>query len=126
MGNEPTYKIAVFENDGIIEVTITGEVADHDVDKMENDVQAVLKPMNPKKLLADVRSLKIQRSIVDTYNRVRNYPPLMRIKTAVLDIPDHADFQKFHETTANNAGIPMKFFMDIDEARAWLKSRSKI
>jgi len=121
--NTPTYDISVSENDGIIEVVITGEVADHYVDKMEQEVQDILKPMNPKKLLADIRSLKIKHSITDTYIRVRKYPPLLHIKTAVLDIPEHADFQSFHETTARNAGIPMKSFIDIHKAREWLKNK---
>lgn len=123
MKNKPTYNISASENDGFIEVIITGEVADNYIDQMEQEVQDILKPMNPKKLLADVRSLKIKRSITDTYIRVRKYPPLLHIKTAVLDIPEHSDFQSFHETTARNAGIPMKSFTDINKAREWLKNK---
>lgn len=123
MDNKPTYNISASENDCIVEVVITGEVADHYIDTLEHEVQAILKPMNPKKLLANVSSLKIKRSVTDIYIRVRKYPPLLRIKTAVVDIPEHSDFQSFHETTARNAGITMKCFTDIDEARKWLKNK---
>jgi len=123
MDNKLTYNISASENDNIVEIIITGEVADHCIDKLVHEVQAILEPMNPKKLLEDVRSLKIKRSITDIYSLVRNYPPLLRIKTAVVDIPEHSGFESFHETTARNAGILMKYFTDINKAREWLKGK---
>jgi hypothetical protein len=41
----------------------------------------------------------------------------------VVDIPENSDYQSFHENTAVNAGMKLKFFTDIDAARAWLKSK---
>jgi len=122
MGDGKKYNVSISENEGIVELVITGEVPDDLVGDMEREVQDMLQAIKPKKVLADVRSLKIHLSVTHTYIRVRNVPPPLRVKTAVLDIPEHAEFQQYHENTANNAGIPMKAFTDIEKARAWLKS----
>jgi len=47
------------------------------------------------------------------------------VNTAVVDIPEHADYESFHEITATNVGLSLKCFTDIDEARVWLKSKEK-
>jgi hypothetical protein len=42
---------------------------------------------------------------------------------ALVDIPENAAIESFHETTAINGGLSLKWFTDIDAARAWLKSK---
>jgi hypothetical protein len=54
-------------------------------------------------------SLKIKRSITDTYIRVRKYPPLLHIKM-LFWMSRACDFQSFHETTARNADTDEKFY----------------
>jgi hypothetical protein len=123
MKKKPTYNLSTSLNDDIVEIVITGELEKKDLQKFVNEISAILKSMNANKFLADIRELKGRYSYVEAYSYVRNYPPHFRIKTAVVDIPENADFEDFHETTANNAGLPLKWFTDIDKARAWLKGK---
>lgn len=116
-----SYGISTSENDGIIEIVFTGEIKNDSFKEAVDEIHTVIKPMNAKKLLQDFRYFKMPRKYMEAYERVRKYPPALRVKTAVVDLPDHADFQQFHETTARNVGIDMKWFSDIDEARKWLK-----
>ena len=122
MGNKPTYNISKFMNGEIIEIVLTGEATDDCVENLKNEVNAIVNLMNPKSLLADFRTLKIPRVLSESFSSIINYPPLFHVKTAVVDLPENAEFQNFYETVANNAGVKMKWFTDIDIARDWLKS----
>jgi hypothetical protein len=74
-------------------------------------------------VLADVRAIK-GRFFTEAFFCVRNYPPdIYRIKVAIVDIPQNADFQSFHEITAKKSGVSFKYFTNIDAARDWLKSK---
>jgi hypothetical protein len=116
-----SYSISTSENNGIVEIVFTGEIKKGSIKEVVDELHTIIKPMNAKKLLQDFSSLKMPREYVEVYERVRKYPPHLCVKTAVVDLPQYADFESFHETTARNAGIDMKWFSDIDEARKWLK-----
>ena len=45
--------------------------------------------------------------------------------TALVDLKENEDWESFNETTAANVGVSIKWFTDIDAARAWLKSRQR-
>jgi hypothetical protein len=47
------------------------------------------------------------------------------MKVALVDTPEYAQTAKFHETTAFNAGLLCKWFINIDEARGWLKDNGR-
>lgn len=121
MGHQPEYQLSASENRGIVEIVLTGEVNAKTVGSLEGEVIALIKVMNARALLVDVRALKGRQGLVDTYFRVRRYPAdRPRVEIAVVDIKEHAYFQSFHETTARNAGQSLRCFTDIDIARAWL------
>jgi polyhydroxyalkanoate synthesis regulator phasin len=119
----PTYNISTSENEGIVEIVFTGEVTKDFIEKLGIELYAILKPMNPEKLLADVRSLKMPREYIEAYSRFTDYLPPLRVNIAIVDIPENADFESFLEAIANNAGLSLKCFTDISKARSWLKSK---
>lgn len=123
MKQKAGYQISATVSEGILELVITGEVTEDMVQKLTDEVFAIIREKNTATLLVDVRSLKGRFGLGETYFRVRNYPPdRPRTITAVVDIQEHAAYESFHEIAATNAGLNMKWFTDINDARAWLKS----
>ena len=121
---ETEYQLSSSVNDGIIEVIETGEITESSFKKLIDKVTALIKAHGVKKLLVDIRALKGRFGITETYERVRNYPPeFYGIHISIVDISDHVDFQRFHETTSLNPGLKFKWANDIDAARTWLKSK---
>jgi hypothetical protein len=125
MGNKQTYNISTSENRGVLEIVITGIVTRNCYENVENEFDAIIKSTKAKKLLLDIRDVKGRVGYIEAYSRVRKYSPYIHIKTAIIDIQENAEFQKFQERTAVNAGLSLKWFTDADAARIWLKSRSK-
>lgn len=124
MEKTATYQLSTSLKEGIIEVVITGELTSHYTKKLQNEVLAVAKSKNTRTLLVDIRTLKGRFGYVETYNRIRMPNPDERpSRTAAVDVEENTNIRSFHETTAINAGWSMKWFTDIDAARAWLKSR---
>ena len=126
MEKKEKYQIASSVNEGILEIILTGEEAEHTCEKIKKDIDNIIITNNVKNILIDCRALKGRIGITKTYERVRSYPPeIYKHNFALVDLPENAEYQKFHETTAQNAGQRLKFFTDIDDARAWLKSKPK-
>jgi hypothetical protein len=118
------YNISISENEGIVEIVLAGELERDSIDKLTNEVLAIVKPMNAKKLLVDIRTLKGHFGYIEAYLNVRNFSSSFRgINITLVDIPENAIWESFHERTAINAGVSFKWFTDIDAARAWLKSQ---
>jgi len=44
-----------------------------------------------------------------------------KLKTAIVDIPKHAQIGNFHGMTALNANLKLKWFTDIEAAKSRLK-----
>jgi hypothetical protein len=125
MDKKRAYQLSASVNEGITEVVISGEVTKDTADEVQQEVLAIARSTKARALIVDVRALKGRLGSGDTYFRVRSYvandePSL---PTAVVDLPENAKFESFHETTAANAGVTLKAFTDLDAARAWLKSR---
>ncbi len=124
MKNTTNYQTSTSLNEGIIEIKITGEVTKASVKNMQNEIFAITKSKTSKAVLIDCRDVKGRFGVVEAYHRVRSYPAdRPRMITAVVDTEENRDFQSFHENTATNVGQSMKWFSDIDAARAWLKDR---
>lgn len=123
---KPTYKISVSEKEGINEIVITGVVTEDFFEKLQHEVNVIVESTNARKLLADVSALQVPRVFSEAYSRIIiNYPPLLRAKTALVDVPENAEFQSFHETMVVNAGLSFKWFTDIDAAKACLNKQIK-
>ena len=123
MGVEPSYKISTDMKEGILEIVSAGEVTNDSVEIFTEKVQDIVKSSKTGKMLSDVRELKMPRVCTEAYSRIKKYPSFFCGTTAVVDNPRHEDFQLFQEAVASIFGIEMKYFTDVDAARAWLKNR---
>lgn len=125
MEKKEEYQISSSVNEGILEIILTGEVIESAAEKITNEVTTVIMENSVENVLADIRAIK-GRFFTEAFFNVRNYPPdIYRLKVAIMDIPQNANFQSFHEITAKKAGVSFKYFTNNDAARDWLKSKEK-
>ena len=121
MEKKAEYQISSSIHQDILELVLTGEETAGGSEQMKSDIDGIILKENIKNVIVDVRALKGRLSVIDTYQRVRTYDPNIRkFHLALVDLPENEEYQKFHETTAINAGLRFKFFTDIDKAKAWL------
>ena len=125
MGKKSEYQISSSVNEGILEIIFTGEVTKSTVEKLAIEGAVIIIENGLKNVLVDIRALKGRLGIMDTYSFVRSPSEKPRVNCAVADLPENAEYIKFLETTALNAGLSLNCFTDIDAARAWLKSKQK-
>lgn len=126
MRSKSTYNISTSVNEGIVEVVVTGKLTNDSIVKLRNEVRTIVKSINARNVLCDIRMAKGRTGYADTYFRVTESPSFFHnINMVLLDIPENANLRSFHEYTAKNAGIPIKWFTDADDARAWLKRKSE-
>lgn len=124
MEEKTDYQISTSVNEGIIEIVITGELTKNTINRLHAEVIAIIRENNAKAVLCDVRSANGPHEIIEAYFRVRSIPQDVKIlPSAVVDRPENLDYQSFYETTAANIGQSMKWFTDMESARAWLKNR---
>jgi hypothetical protein len=124
MRDKPEYQISASENEGILEIILTGEATQNNAKKIQDEVISMIISSKASGLLVDVRGIKGRLGYTEAYFRVRKYPSdVPKLPVAIVDLAENADYESFHETTAINAGLSYKWFTDIDEARAWLKSK---
>lgn len=124
MEKNAEYQISTSVKDEMLEIILTGEESQSTFAKMKNEIDSIIIKSTVKNVLIDCRSLKGRLGITKTYERVRSYSPeIYKVHIALVDLPDHADYQNFHETTALNAGMRFKWFTDVDDARTWLKGK---
>ena len=122
MTNTKSYEISSYMHDDVIEIDIAGTATEDCVEDLKSEINTLIKLTNPRKLLTDLRALKIPRFLSEAFSGIRNYPPLFHIKTAVVILAENAESQMFYETEANHAGLKMRWFTDIEAARNWLKN----
>jgi hypothetical protein len=126
MENKAKYQISSSVNNGILEIVLTGEESERTSENMKNDIDNVIIKNNVKYVMIDVRVLKGRLGISETYMRVRNYHTnIHKFHITIVDLPENAHYQEFHETTAQNAGRSYKCFTDMDAARDWLKNKQE-
>ncbi|HOG89955.1 MAG TPA: hypothetical protein PLV50_05435 [Smithella sp.] len=123
MEKQEEHHLSSSVNEGILEIVATGVETIGNAERMKNDIDTIIIKSNIRNVIVDVRALKGRLGIMDTYQRVRSYhPEIRKFNLAVVDLPEHAEYQNFHEATSLNAGLRFKWFDDMDKARAWLKS----
>ncbi|MBN1366245.1 MAG: hypothetical protein JW976_15700 [Syntrophaceae bacterium] len=125
MKKEKTYNILSSVNDNVLEVIIKGDISSlNSHQTMLNEMLDIEKSANVNKQLVDIRKLKGRLTTIELYSLVRDYPAdRPRMIIALVDTPEYAETASFHETTAFNAAIKLKWFTDIDKAREWLKGK---
>jgi hypothetical protein len=75
-------------------------------------------------VLVDSRDIKGYKSFLETYVAIKR--PLstsVKVNTAVVEHIDNELISSFLEASARNSSLSLKWFTDIDAARAWLKSK---
>ena len=77
MENQAAYQISSSVNDGILEIVLTGKAIGMTYEKMRNEVDAIIKANNSKKLIIDACALKGRLDISEIYRYVRNHHPLL-------------------------------------------------
>ncbi len=127
MEKKSEYKISSSVNEGILEFILSGKMLESQINTMLEECNATVLASGVKYILMDVRAIKGRYGYAGAYERVRSHPPEFygRTKVAMVDLPENSDYRNFHETTALNAGLNVKWFTDIDAARAWLKRNKK-
>ena len=125
MRKKSEYKISSSVKDGILEIVLTGKLITSAVEELQIKIADIVIERGINNLLVDARAMGGPRiGTIETYTTVRRPPPsIPRVTVAVVDRQENAKQGAFLETTALNAGHVLKFFTDIDAARAWLKSK---
>lgn len=122
MENDTKYKISTFMNDGIMEVTVTGRAAGRDFETMVSEVGAIVKAGQVTKVLLDVRGLDERINHAEIYRFVRNRPSfLYDMQAAIVDLPENAPYAN----AIKNAGLPWKWFPDMEPAKDFLNVKKQ-
>lgn len=125
MEKRTLYQLSSSVRDEIVEIVITGEIPKNALDGLRVEILAILQETKAKAMLLDSRTAKGPTEIIDAYFRARSIPLDVKINikaVAIVEPAEHRDFQSFYETTAANIGLKLKYFTEIEPARAWLKS----
>ena len=106
----------------ILFISITGKASKRNAGEIARIVFEAVQELKPIKVLVDCTKLVGRLSLTETYYHVREYPaqPHVVSKSAIVDLPENAEYYNFHQVTAANVGVPMKYFTDIDTAVEWL------
>ncbi len=125
MEEKTNYQLSTSVSEEILEIVITGEVTRNTIDELHTEVITIIKGKNAKAVLCDISALKGRYDVYgEAFFRVRSIPQdVKELPSAVVDLSKNTAYQSFYETTAANVGQSMKWFTDIEAARAWLKSR---
>jgi hypothetical protein len=118
MKKKAEYQISSFMNEEIHEIILTGELTASNIEKLENEVTAIIKTNGVKNLLVDAHALESFFNYAEAYYLARNHPPeFYSINIAIVDRPGNFEFRSFQEWTSINAGLRSKWCTDIDFAR---------
>ncbi|MGZ5033822.1 MAG: hypothetical protein ACXWAC_11550 [Usitatibacter sp.] len=107
----------------VLVVTFTGRSTEKNVHALTRRYFEVVLGSGMKKVLADIRLLEGRLSPGGTYFLVRDLPVKPTptgIRTAILETKEARDYADFLETTAENAGVHLRCFVDREEAISWL------
>lgn len=126
MQEKSTYNLTTFINEEIVKIIITGEVTKDNVKELANEVYAIVKLTNAKKLLCDIREIKGRLGYTDIYFFATDVPSFFyNINTVFVDLPKNAKLQSFRQYVTRLNGIPAKWCTDTDDAISWLQSTSE-
>lgn len=126
MEEKPGSQLTAFENEGIVEIIITGELKEGELEGLQDEVTAIIANAGcGYHVIIDVRALKGYFCYSEVFFHIRQYPrEIYQVNMALVDVPENADFQTFQERTSTGAGMNFKWFNEVDAARTWLRSLS--
>ena len=119
------YDITDSVDGDVLIVAFTGRSTQENAQSMTKRYFEIVLGSGLKKVLADIRLLNGRLSAAQTYFLVRDLPVKPTpadIKTAIVETEERREYADFLETTANNAGVPLKCFVGQEEALLWLRS----
>ena len=79
------------------------------------------KRANKNKLLLDYREAHAKVSLAEKYFAVEKARIFAqyRLKVAVIDIPERLDPKRFGEIVAQNRGVDLRVFTNVEDAEEW-------
>ncbi|MBN1364178.1 MAG: STAS/SEC14 domain-containing protein [Syntrophaceae bacterium] len=126
MKKKTGYQISSSVNDGILEIVIKGKVEKDEIDDIHDKITAFLKEKDVNNLLVDIRAVKGRFSIIEASSHVRHsLADRRKVNTAIIDLPQYANFETFLVIMAENVGLSVKWFSHASAARDWLRSKRK-
>lgn len=87
------------------------------------EITNICKQQGYKRMLVDERNREYKlNEVLDLYKLAIffNTLDISKLQIAVICQPQFLDQIRFLETTTNNHGINLKFFVDLDSAKRWL------
>lgn len=120
--DDAAYWYSTSENGEIFEVVITGELTMESIAGLMVELYDLSVLKNVTKVLVDARGVRANFGYAETYLIAVNNPSYFdEIPTAIVHVPEDSNMGSFHENIMNKIGLPVKWFLDIDEARKWLR-----
>lgn len=105
-------------------VKCAGESDDIEViSNYAHDITNICKQQGYRRMLVDERNREYKlREVLDLY-KLANFLKTLDISNLFIAIvcqPKFLDQVRFLETTVNNHGLNLKYFVDLDSAKRWL------
>ncbi len=115
------FEISEAGDGNLLEIRVSGVLEAGDAEAITAAVCEAAARRNCRRCLIDVRGLRGRLNVIGTYTMVESYPAgQLRVKTAVVDLPEHAEYYNFHETAAQNRMHWVRYFNSCEEAQEWL------
>ena len=121
------YKIDLDQDRKVVIVTVQGKISNKSGKEVITNARSSAEEYGYN-ILYDLRETELSISVADLFHLARNPEvlgnPKMKYVTrvAILSVPDDQNSNyNFYETTAHNAGLRVKVFMDEEEAYEWLR-----
>ena len=120
MEEKTKCQISSSMKDGVLELVVAGALTTINLEDALNEGNTIVKDSNATKAIVDFRACCTRIDPLDLYRYIRKYDfAVFEIQYAVVSLPEKAKYRD----AAINAGLKsLKWFSNIDEARAWLKS----
>lgn len=117
-----SYRINYDEKERIFEIKFSGRWTKENVETLASNM-VDLPGKRTAGVLIDFREIEGRLALADAFNSVVRFPPEQRSrKTALLDREENLRVLSFLEMTAQNRGIPLRWFRTKEEAIVWLRS----
>ena len=119
-----TYEVELFEDLKYIGVVFTDEMTREEHEKARTEAIQALAENGWQRLLVDARQILAKMSVLDDFKFTQEHRStlLQSVRTAVIHRAEETERFRFIENVAVNRGVPMKVFLDPEEAIEWLLS----
>jgi hypothetical protein len=121
MGKGEGYNITTSWAGCVLEMRISGQMTSGNPEMIASDVFKIAEDNRPARVLIDVTGFQGRQNISDYFRDMKKFPLVHYIvKTAVVDLPENKAMSSFQETAMVNVGFEIRFFTNLEKARAWL------